>query len=550
MIQRTIYTIILIFICLVPIMAQDKSTMEILINKDWYELNLKTMKAHENFYIRFTGTQRLIIGIDSTDNIKARVQQYYLSNKYEDKFDSTKIGKNKFGNYIIFKGNANNAICHKIENLNEESCNLIEVSNPSLSRRIYFSDPKQLKKEGEIISTIDLLADKIWYQINPETGERLNIEHTYGYSLFVRCIMPENRKTQSPQWMFREFYLSDTIVTEFDRSMVAKKINGVYLVVNELGDNGEWQTATYDITTLSENRLVLECIYPKGYATQVFESTLYSQNAEHAKRKPQQKTLMEKEWYRIDTITWKRDNIIERYNKTHVTRTIPIKTGNDTIHVKKIYEYYMSNQPETEFDWTKKGKITEGDYIVVKEPDKRGVWATMNYRIVMMEDCNMITLKEIDNDTTLYAYERDNISTVHDTTKTDSIEKKTMMDMLVGKQWLTVRNGRKAIANIRYFTETQKISPFIYKVDGGYISKIYTYDYYLADFPDYNFSYDQQAKKRKNGKYLNYRSPTIFSEKKSFQDKILYLSDRLFIYEYDIYTEYGPTVFRYMFISE
>lgn len=198
----------------------------------------------------------------------------------------------------------------------------------------------------------------------------------------------------------------------------------------------------------------------------------------------------------------------------------------------------------------KKGKITEGDYIVIKEPDKRGVWTTMNYRIVMMEDCNMITLKEIDNDTTLYAYERDNISTVHDTIKTDSIEKKTMMDMLVGKQWLKVRNGRKAIANIRYFTETQMISPFIYKVDGGYISKIYTYDYYLADFPDYNFSYDQQAKKRKNGKYFNYRSPTIFSEKKSFQDKILYLSDRLFIYEFYKYTEYGPTVFRNMLISE
>ena len=38
--------------------------MELLINKDWHELDVKTMRAHEGFYVRFTGTQRMIVGAD------------------------------------------------------------------------------------------------------------------------------------------------------------------------------------------------------------------------------------------------------------------------------------------------------------------------------------------------------------------------------------------------------------------------------------------------------------------------------------------------------
>lgn len=65
-------------------------------------------------------------------------------------------------------------------------------------------------------------------------------------------------------------------------------------------------------------------------------SNLYSQNAEQAKRKPQQAELMRDDWYRLDTTTFKRSRYIERYSKTHVTRIVPIYSGRDTIELKKI----------------------------------------------------------------------------------------------------------------------------------------------------------------------------------------------------------------------
>ena len=87
----------------ISFIVEAKSTMELLINKDWHELDVKTMRAHEGFYVRFTGTQRMIVGADSEGNTKARVQKYYLSNRYEETFDSTKVGKKKKGKYGKFK---------------------------------------------------------------------------------------------------------------------------------------------------------------------------------------------------------------------------------------------------------------------------------------------------------------------------------------------------------------------------------------------------------------------------------------------------------------
>ena len=70
--------------------VEAKSTMELLINKDWHELDITSMKAKES-YVRFTGTQRMIVSADSAGNTIAKAQRYYLSNRYEDTFDSTKV---------------------------------------------------------------------------------------------------------------------------------------------------------------------------------------------------------------------------------------------------------------------------------------------------------------------------------------------------------------------------------------------------------------------------------------------------------------------------
>ena len=539
--KRLIAILSIVLFALISFSVEAKTTMELLINKDWHELDITSMKAKES-YVRFTGTQRMIVSADSVGNTIAKAQRYYLSNRYEETFDSTKVGKKKKGKYIIIQGDRNsidrNIICLEIKDIGENVMDVIDMNHPENPEKRYYSDLKLSFKSGDVISTLDLLMNKIWFQVDPITGERLNVEHQYGDDgEFLRSIMPENRRTELPQWILREFYLSDTIVTKFNRKLVGKRINGRYLVVNELDSDGSWQAATYDIATLSENRLELECVYPKGYATQVFVSSLYSQNAEHARRKPQQSELMKDDWYRLDTTTFKRSRYIERYNKTHVTRIVPIYSGGDTIELKKIYEYYMSNQPETEFDWSKKGKTSEGDYIVVNEQDLTGKWQAVNYRVELLSGGNMVTVKEVPGDTIMQAFERDlseeeQLKLAYQQkqqAEADTTKEKTMMDMLVGKQWRLVICGNKVIykeVEAMYFTET-KMTYLCYnrnRKKGKFMIIERIFDYKFSNRLDYDFSYKEFAQRQENGLFLNSK---IYSN--NCNEEILYLSDNILI---------------------
>ena len=541
--KRLIAILSIVLFALISFSVEAKTTMELLINKDWHELDITSMKAKES-YVRFTGTQRMIVSADSVGNTIAKAQRYYLSNRYEETFDSTKVGKKKKGKYIIIQGDRNsidrNIICLEIKDIGENVMDVIDMNHPENPEKRYYSDLKLSFKSGDVISTLDLLMNKIWFQVDPITGERLNVEHQYGDDgEFLRSIMPENRRTELPQWILREFYLSDTIVTKFNRKEVGKRINGRYIVVNELDSDGSWQAATYDITTLSENRLELECVYPKGYATQVFVSNIYSQNAEHAKRKPQQTELMKDDWYRLDTTTFKRSRYIERYNKTHVTRIVPIYSGGDTIELKKIYEYYMSNQPETEFDWSKKGKTSEGDYIVVNEQDLTGKWQAVNYRVELLSGGNMVTVKEVQGEAVMQAFERDlsekdKLQLAYQQkqqAEADTTKEKTMMDMLVGKQWRQIAENDLISDKIRflYFTEYQFAIPSFHRTDGGYISDIDTYEYRLTNKPGGPFSRKDQIKKKQNGNFINHLFYCMVHGWVPGNYRIQYLSDKLMI---------------------
>ncbi len=565
-IKRILTTILTVIIASVVFYVEAKSTMELLINKDWHELDITSMKAKES-YVRFTGTQRIIVSADSAGNTIAKAQRYYLSNRYEDTFDSTKVGKKKKGNYIIIQGDRNsvdrNVICFELKELGENVMRFVDKNDMNNKEMYCYSELEFLSKKGDVITTLDLLMNKIWFQVDPITGERLNVEHQYGTNgKFVRCIMPENRRTQFPQWFRREFYLSDTVVTKFNRKKVGKRINGRYLVVNELDSDGSWQAATYDIATLSENRLELECVYPKGYATQVFVSNIYSQNAEHAKRKPQQSELMKDDWYRLDTTTFKRSRYIERYNKTHVTRIVPIYSGGDTIELKKIYEYYMSNQPETEFDWSKKGKTSEGDYIVVNEQNLTGKWKAVNYRVELLSGENMVTVKEVPGDTIMQTFERDlneedKLKLAYQQkqqAEVDTTKEKTMMDMLVGKQWRCIVVGqqiRSGAASANYYTETKLIGPFFWKTDGGYITEIRNWDYKLSDKLDYDFDYEEQARRPKRGRYRNHCG-YYNGFKQTWNREILYLSDKMLVTKdaYSPHSRIPPTGIITIYVSE
>ena len=197
--KRIVFILTFVLSALISFVVEAKSTMELLINKDWHEFDVSTMQL-QRAYTRFTGTQRMIVGADSEGNTKARVQRYYLSNRYEETFDSTKVGKKRNGRFLIIKGNQNslNTICLEIKTLKEDQLSTIDKNHPNNLRKNYFyTEPRSDKPDGAVISTMNLLEKKLWYQIDSKTGERLNVEHQYHKEgKFVRCVMPENRRTQ------------------------------------------------------------------------------------------------------------------------------------------------------------------------------------------------------------------------------------------------------------------------------------------------------------------------------------------------------------------
>ena len=112
---------------------EAKSTMELLINKEWYEVDLSQMQIREDYYVKFTGTQRLTIGLDQDGNTKMRVQEYYLSDEETEIFDETKVGSRRKGKYLILKGKKHrgyiDAVCMELYQLNDMNLRMGDFKN-------------------------------------------------------------------------------------------------------------------------------------------------------------------------------------------------------------------------------------------------------------------------------------------------------------------------------------------------------------------------------------------------------------------------------------
>ena len=100
---KQLFLILVAMVCF-AFCAYAETAMELLINKEWYEVDLSKMKTRDDYYVKFTGTQRLIVGLDQDGNTKMRVQEYYLSKNKTEYFDSTQVGKHKDGKYLILRG--------------------------------------------------------------------------------------------------------------------------------------------------------------------------------------------------------------------------------------------------------------------------------------------------------------------------------------------------------------------------------------------------------------------------------------------------------------
>ena len=75
--KRLTFILSFVLLALISFVIEAKSTMELLINKDWHEFDFGSMTTRNDYYVRYTGTQRMIVGADSLGNQKVRVQKYY-----------------------------------------------------------------------------------------------------------------------------------------------------------------------------------------------------------------------------------------------------------------------------------------------------------------------------------------------------------------------------------------------------------------------------------------------------------------------------------------
>ena len=114
---------------------------------------------------------------------------------------------------------------------------------------------------------LELLVNKIWFQIDENTGTRLNTEHYYNLSgEQTVTTMHKNRNEEFPIVVDNRFYVSDSIVSNFDKS---KNNTGQYLITEERINNKK-QTCCYKIEELTEQLLVISRVHPTKENRKVF----------------------------------------------------------------------------------------------------------------------------------------------------------------------------------------------------------------------------------------------------------------------------------------
>lgn len=523
--MRWHYSILFTILCIsMGLKCHAQCSMEFLINKNWNEIDIENYQPRGEFYIRYTGTQRMIIGENSEGITKAKVQEYYLSDKPVVEFDRKKVGKVLSGNYLVFRNagdtKSHSLKCYEIKKLNESALSMSPINDLQGQSHYYVTDipihaeDKKDEQVGNVISTLDLLTERKWYEINEKTGEKLYSEVEYDKSgKFLHCRMGKNPQRDIPEWNMFEFYLSDNIEYEFKHSKIGDRVEGRYIVVKEKDNKGNWRVANYDITTLSANLLKLECVYPSGIPSQVYMSKEGALKAKGKPIKPRQWQLMENEWHRLDTSTFKRRNYIEQFKDNKIIRKYVTTINGIKEDITEERVYYMSNTPDTVFDHSRVGRSPEGEYIVINEHVNENTRKAVSYQIDFVDQKNML-LSEINGfKDNIIAYERDlSEDEKQHVDRVDSLSRRkiTTMDFLSGKQWRfsTRPNHNMSKWQRWYFTDSLWLTvDFNYDlINRCWATKISSREFYLSEFELNDFSMGAMKKKYKNGRYINFYS--------------------------------------------
>lgn len=89
---------ICLFFCVENAFGQSKTTMELLINKEWV-MQFPSKQSYSSKIIYDKNEEKSILTINNEEY--PLISSYYLSNEFITKFDFTKVGKISNGKYIV-----------------------------------------------------------------------------------------------------------------------------------------------------------------------------------------------------------------------------------------------------------------------------------------------------------------------------------------------------------------------------------------------------------------------------------------------------------------
>ena len=163
--RKNVVLILIILVWVISPSLKADSVMERLINKDWREVNSRSKSVYTDTIVCYTGTQRMEVCLLRNNNVRVKMQEYYLSDTMVQVFDAAEVGKHRNGKYIVFreiKGSGKKTHCARITELSDFTHEFIMVNGDSTQSKKFVTGFKNLKlKSGEILSR-DSLFSKMW----------------------------------------------------------------------------------------------------------------------------------------------------------------------------------------------------------------------------------------------------------------------------------------------------------------------------------------------------------------------------------------------------
>lgn len=206
-------------------------------------------------------------------------------------------------------------------------------------------------------STFEHFTNKVWFQVENQTGERKNVEYTFGMKCLVRCTLPNNHAVNEPIWEAREFYFSDSVEKEFDRKMVGKAQGGQYLIVNELCEDNKYCVVAYAILEPTCSHVTLKQVYPQGDEVVKLKSGQNKAVADDVMGK-----LTGKQWRNAEDIA----NVVYFSDNKMLRQQLRRTKGGWKVETVS-YDFYLSNTEDSVFEQSKyRAQSRDGNFLTYK----------------------------------------------------------------------------------------------------------------------------------------------------------------------------------------